>query len=465
MRRCDLRVGAGIYEHTDGRWEARYRKGRKPDGTIIYGSVYGKTYKEAERKRAELLNELALKAENGDSEEAAAISESNKSIRDFYAVVPQGKTSYPAPLTDSEVEELIPYIRKCYPGLRLSICLALYMGVASEALAALRYSDFDLDRSTLTVSNVMIDAKHMFGTVVPCEKRTLPIPKVIFDYIDLPHYVREKNDGYILTENGERIKTLRSEKILWSKAMTACGYEGKITPEILRATFIRRAFERGLNFETVSRITGITVLTLRSKYGHYSAANPALIDAAFDSSAGAANAKQMNLLILGAGSHGHAVYEIAEKLGIFQKISFLDDAVTGDNIIGKIGDCLKYRDEYPMCFIAIGNNEIRRRLAQIVTEAGFITPRLISSETSIARGTSIGRGTVVMPQATINAGAKIGDFCIIASNSLIGFNSAVEDYSHCDCASVVMKDCTVPMLTTVESGEIVKEKRLPEMAL
>ena len=302
MRRCDLRVGAGIYEHTDGRWEARYRKGRKPDGTIIYGSVYGKTYKEAERKRAELLNELALKAENGDSEEAAAISESNKSIRDFYAVVPQGKTSYPAPLTDSEVEELIPYIRKCYPGLRLSICLALYMGVASEALAALRYSDFDLDRGTLTVSNVMIDAKHMFGTVVPCEKRTLPIPKVIFDFIDLPHYVREKNDGYVLTENGERIKTLRSEKILWSRTMTACGYEGKITPEILRATFIRRAFERGLNFETVSRITGITVLTLRSKYGHYSAANPALIDAAFDSSAGAANAKQMNLLILGAGS-------------------------------------------------------------------------------------------------------------------------------------------------------------------
>ena len=91
-----------------------------------------------------------------------------------------------------------------------------------------------------------------------------------------------------------------------------------------------------------------------------------------------------------------------------------------------------------------------------MTEAGFITPRLISSETSIARGTSIGRGTVVMPQATINAGAKIGDFCIIASNSLIGFNSAVEDYSHCDCASVVMKDCIVPMLTTVESGEIVK---------
>ena len=70
-----MRIGAAIYQHTDGRWEARYRKGRKPDGTVIYGSVYGKTYEEAERKRAELLQELALRAANGESEEAAAISE------------------------------------------------------------------------------------------------------------------------------------------------------------------------------------------------------------------------------------------------------------------------------------------------------------------------------------------------------------------------------------------------------
>ena len=110
-----------------------------------------------------------------------------------------------------------------------------------------------------------------------------------------------------------------------------------------------------------------------------------------------------------------------------------------------------------MCFIAIGNNQLRKQLAEKVTEAGYITPHLISNETSIARGVSIGCGTIIMPQATINTGAKIGDFCIIASNSLIGFNATVESYAHCDCASVVMKDCTAPELTTVESGEIVKD--------
>lgn len=298
----------------------------------------------------------------------------------------------------------------------------------------------------------------MFGTVSPCEKRVLPIPKIIYDFIDLPTAVRREGDHYILTRNGERIKSLRSERLLWLKALSVYGYTGSITPEILRATFIRNCFEKGINFETVSYFTGLTVLVLRTKYGHFAKVNLDIPNSIYETPIPvAATGKQMNLLILGAGSHGHAVYEIADRLGIFQKISFLDDNITGDGIVGRIEDVLDYRKEFPLCFVAIGNNERRKELAEKVTKAGFITPRLISPETSVARGAVIGQGTIVMPQATINAGAKIGDFCIIASNSLIGFNATVQSYAHCDCASVVMKDCTVSTLMTVESGEIVKQ--------
>ena len=47
---------------------------------------------------------------------------------------------------------------------------------------------------------------------------------------------------------------------------------------------------------------------------------------------------EMNLLILGAGTHGGDVYEIAKSLHLFQKISFLDDVADGANIIGKCRD-------------------------------------------------------------------------------------------------------------------------------
>lgn len=42
--------GENIHKRKDGRWEARYRKGRNYAGNIIYGSVYGKTYREAKEK-------------------------------------------------------------------------------------------------------------------------------------------------------------------------------------------------------------------------------------------------------------------------------------------------------------------------------------------------------------------------------------------------------------------------------
>lgn len=42
--------GENIHKRKDGRWEGRYEKGRNFKGAIIYGSVYGKTYREAKEK-------------------------------------------------------------------------------------------------------------------------------------------------------------------------------------------------------------------------------------------------------------------------------------------------------------------------------------------------------------------------------------------------------------------------------
>ena len=45
-----MRKRENIYKRKDGRWEARYRKGRNSSGAPIYGSCYGKTYSEAKAK-------------------------------------------------------------------------------------------------------------------------------------------------------------------------------------------------------------------------------------------------------------------------------------------------------------------------------------------------------------------------------------------------------------------------------
>ena len=42
--------GLNIHKRQDGRWEGRYCKSRSFAGTIVYGYVYGKTYKETKEK-------------------------------------------------------------------------------------------------------------------------------------------------------------------------------------------------------------------------------------------------------------------------------------------------------------------------------------------------------------------------------------------------------------------------------
>lgn len=55
------RKGENIFHRKDGRWEARYVKGYRLDGSYQYGYLYGKTYQEVKNKRIETLLVLETK--------------------------------------------------------------------------------------------------------------------------------------------------------------------------------------------------------------------------------------------------------------------------------------------------------------------------------------------------------------------------------------------------------------------
>ena len=52
------RKGENIRKRKDGRWEARYEKGRNPDGSIQYGYVYARKYSDVKSKRNMALQNL-----------------------------------------------------------------------------------------------------------------------------------------------------------------------------------------------------------------------------------------------------------------------------------------------------------------------------------------------------------------------------------------------------------------------
>ena len=140
------------------------------------------------------------------------------------------------------------------------------------------------------------------------------------------------------------------------------------------------------------------------------------------------------LLIIGASGHGKVVADIAIEMNKWEYIAFIDDNRSlkkslGLDIIGSTSDLLKYIDEYDF-FVGIGDNYIRERLQEKLTNLGATIPKLIHPTTVIGRDVYIGEGTVVMPGAIINCSTKIGKGCIINTSATIDHDNLIEDYVH-----------------------------------
>ena len=146
--------------------------------------------------------------------------------------------------------------------------------------------------------------------------------------------------------------------------------------------------------------------------------------------------KEMNLLILGAGSHGQEVMELAQSLRVFRKICFLDDA-RPDLAIGPCCEFSKYLAEFPVAIPAVGDTELRKRWMCELVNAGFVIPMLIHPTAVVSQSAQIDSGTVICARATIGPGAKLGKGCIISSGVTVDRNVVMRDWIYAECGEIV----------------------------
>lgn len=136
------------------------------------------------------------------------------------------------------------------------------------------------------------------------------------------------------------------------------------------------------------------------------------------------------LIIVGAGGHGKVIADNALKNG-YTDICFVDDHATGEcmsfSIIGVCEELPKLNDGKTDFVIGIGNNAIRKKIAQVY-DVNWVT--LVHPSAQIADNVYIGRGTVVMAGAVVNACAVIGEHCIINTCAVIEHDNVIEDYVH-----------------------------------
>lgn len=162
------------------------------------------------------------------------------------------------------------------------------------------------------------------------------------------------------------------------------------------------------------------------------------------------------LIIIGAGGHGKVIADNAIKNG-YTDICFVDDHATGTcmgfPIVGTGADVSSLDDGKTDFIIGVGNNEIRKRIAQ-AHDVNWVT--LVHPSAQIGACVSIGKGTVVMAGAIINPCASIGEHCIINTGAIVEHDNVVEDYVHISPNAALGGAVRVGNLTHVGIGAVVK---------
>ena len=167
------------------------------------------------------------------------------------------------------------------------------------------------------------------------------------------------------------------------------------------------------------------------------------------------------LLILGAGGFGKTVAELADQLGDYRRIAFLDDGRTGENILGSCGEFAAFNDGNTHMYPAFGNNEIRMVWLEKLTAAGITVPILVHPRAYVSPSASLGVGTVVLPMAVVNTNVSVGNGCIVNISTLIDHDCVIEDGVHLAPGAIVKAENRIPSGSKIESGVVINNREYP----
>ncbi len=163
------------------------------------------------------------------------------------------------------------------------------------------------------------------------------------------------------------------------------------------------------------------------------------------------------VIIIGASGHGKVVADIIEKsedliLGFLDDNPELSGTFVAYPVLGKVEQYINYPEAEFV--VAIGNPVIRKKIVKKMNGVKWYTaihPEAIISNIE----TRVGEGTVIMANAVISAGAKIGNHCIINTASVVEHDNLVEDYVHISVGAKVAGTVHIGESTWVGIGAVI----------
>ncbi len=173
-----------------------------------------------------------------------------------------------------------------------------------------------------------------------------------------------------------------------------------------------------------------------------------------------------SILLVGAGGHARACLDVIECEGfhsIFGLIGLTSEVgsrILNSQVIGDDNDLPKFQSNCSKALVAIGqikNWMLRFHTFQKLIECGYQLPVIVSPRAYVSPYAKIGNGTIIMHGAVVNAGAQIGDNCIINNQSLIEHDAVIGNHCHVSTGTIVNGGTQVGEGSFIGSRSVIKE--------
>ena len=157
------------------------------------------------------------------------------------------------------------------------------------------------------------------------------------------------------------------------------------------------------------------------------------------------------LLIVASKRYGDYVKEIAESMGCFEEIAFVDNDREG--AIGKLEDVESFYPEYN-CAIAACDDGTERLEWNKKLEALYNIPVLFHMDSTISPSANLMPGCIVEPRAVVGYGNTIGQAAVIGANSVIEPYCLVGDGCTLKSGTIVKSTSALNIGTETEQGTV-----------
>lgn len=177
------------------------------------------------------------------------------------------------------------------------------------------------------------------------------------------------------------------------------------------------------------------------------------------------------LVILGGRGIGMIAASVAQDLGYYEVLGFLNDVVPiGDTVgvykshpvIGTTKDVQKFlKDDNVYFFIGYIGMKNEKEVFEKISNLNIPRERyatLIHPTAIIPRGyCKIGNGVLISPLAQLSPDTTIEDNCILLPNSFLGHDSTMKRFSHITANSVVGGNVTLGRGAHVGTNATIRE--------